>query len=78
VAKQPATLSPQCKSMGRIFYQIDGENVLMAEMYFSPDCTYLVFLQDEKPAYANYLTPQAVQYFNNIFTQSGITPEQLK
>lgn len=78
VASQPAPMLPQCKAIGRIFYQVKGENVLMADMYFSEGCTYYVFLENDKPAYANYITPQAVQYFNSIFSQAGIKPEQLK
>lgn len=78
VASEPAPLLPQCKAIGRIFYQIKGENVLMADMYFGQGCTYYVFLQNDKPAFANYMTPQAVEYFNNIFSQSGIRPEQIR
>lgn len=78
VASEPAPMLPQCKAIGRIFYQVKGENVLMADMYFSEGCTYYVFLENDKPAYANYITPQAVQYFNSVFSQAGITPEQLK
>jgi len=78
VASEPAPMPPQCKSIGRIFYQIKGENVQMAEIYFTPGCLYFVFLgQDEKPAYCNYMTPEGVQYLNNIFSQAGIKPEQI-
>lgn len=77
VASEPAPLLPQCNSIGRIFFVVKGNNELMAEMYYSPGCTYFVFLKDEKPAYANYMTPEAVQYFNNIFTQAGIKMDQL-
>ena len=78
VASEAAPMLPQCKAIGRIFYQVKGENVLMADMYFSEGCTYYVFLENDKPAYANYITPQAVQYFNSVFSQAGIKPEQLK
>ena len=71
VARQPAPLLPQCKPIGRIFFMIKGENVQMAELYFSTGCTYFVFLDKDKPAYSNYMTPQGIQYFNNIFSQAG-------
>ena len=77
IASDAAPTPPQCKSIGRIFYQIKGENVQMAEIYFTPGCTYFVFLKDDKPAYANYMTPEGVDYLNNIFKQSGIKPEQV-
>ena len=78
IAEKPAAVLPQCKSIGRIFFMIEGENILMAELYFAPECTYFVFLQDDKPAYANYMTSHGVQYFNDVFKQAGITPDQIK
>ncbi|MFZ2900946.1 MAG: hypothetical protein WA004_20100 [Saprospiraceae bacterium] len=78
VASEPAPMLPQCKAIGRVFYLVKGENVVIADMYFSEGCTYYVFLENDKPVYANYLTPQAVQYFNSVFSQSGVRPEQLK
>ncbi|MCB9284834.1 MAG: hypothetical protein H6563_12225 [Lewinellaceae bacterium] len=71
VAKQPAPMQPQCKPIGRIFFMIKGENVVVAELYFSKGCTYFIFLENEKPTYSNYMTPQGVEYFNNIFRQAG-------
>ena len=78
IASDPAPLQPQCKAIGRIFYMIKGENVQMADIYFTSGCTYFVFLVDDKPAYSNFMTPEGVQYLNNIFSQSGITPEQIR
>jgi hypothetical protein len=78
VASEPAPLLPQCKSIGRLFFVVKGENVEMAELYFSPGCTYYVWLKDDKPAYSNYMTPQGVQYLNNVLSQAGIKPEQIK
>jgi hypothetical protein len=77
VASEPAPIPANCKSIGRIFFVVKGRNEAMAEMYFSPGCTFFVFLKDEKPAYSNYMTPEAVQYFNNVFAQAGIKAEQL-
>ena len=78
IASDPAPVLPQCKSIGRLFYQIKGENVQMAEIYFTAGCTYFVFLKDDKPAYSNYITPEGVAYLNNIFSQAGIKPEQIR
>ncbi|MCB0644498.1 MAG: hypothetical protein KDC44_22795 [Phaeodactylibacter sp.] len=69
IAEDPAPLRPECKSIGRIFYQVEGENVLEADMYFSEGCTYLVFLEDGKAKYANYMTKDGVDYLNNNFQQ---------
>jgi len=71
---KPANLNPACKSMGRVFYQIDGENVAEADMYFQQGCTYLVFLENGKPTYANEFTQEGIQYFNSIFQRAQGIP----
>ncbi len=67
--ESPQGLNPNCKAMGRVFYQIDGENVAEADFYFQDGCHYLVFLEKGKPAYSNLLTQPGIDYFNNIFNQ---------
>lgn len=74
IATQPAAINPACKSMGRVFYQIDGENEAEADMYFQSGCTYLVFLVDGKPTYANQFTSDGIQYFNSIFQRAQGVP----
>lgn len=69
IAEDPAPLRPECKSIGRIFYQVQGENVVEADLYFSEGCTYFVFLEEGKAKYANYMTKDGVDYLNNNFQQ---------
>lgn len=63
-------LKPECKSIGRIFFQANGENILSAEFYFAvkEGCFYYVFIEDNKPTYANLLTEDAVAYYNKTFS----------
>jgi len=70
ISDAPAPLLPECKPIGRIFYQVKGENVLMADLYFSQGCTYFVFLENDKPKYANYMTEKGVAYLNDNFKQA--------
>ena len=62
---------PQCKSIGRIFYQAKGEIIGEAEFHFNKEvgCYYLIFMEDGKPTYANLLTTKGVNNYNNIFSQ---------
>jgi len=62
-------ISPQCQSIGRIFFQVDGENVETAEIYYQPGCTFYLWLEDEQPAYANQMTEQAINFYSNIMQQ---------
>lgn len=59
-----------CKPIGREFFQINGEIVHEADLYFSDGCYGYVFLKDEKPIYANKLTEGGMKFYNNIVNQS--------
>lgn len=65
--------SPQaranCVADGRIFYQGGGETLAEADLYVSEGCYYVVFYKDKKPAYANGLTPEAIQFFKQLTQQ---------
>jgi hypothetical protein len=65
----PKTLNPACQPIGRIFFQIDGRNEASANIFFQQECLYFLFLEDEKPVYANGFTESGVNFFNNIFAQ---------
>ncbi|MEN0005953.1 MAG: hypothetical protein AAF798_17515 [Bacteroidota bacterium] len=69
VSPQPAPMNPNCKPMGRIFYQVQGENVAEADFYFSQDCLYYIFMENNKPKYGNYMSEQGFTFFKNIFAQ---------
>ena len=58
-----------CKPMGRISYMIEGQITAEADFYSSDDCQYMLFLTDGKVAYAETLSPQGVQFFQNITRQ---------
>lgn len=69
ISDEPAVLNPNCKPIGRIFYQIEGENALEADIHLSNECAYFLFYKDGKQAYANKLTADGVQFFQHIFNQ---------
>ncbi len=59
-----------CKPIARQMFQVGGEIVLEAEVFFSPECQFFVFLEDNKPKYANQMTPQGAEFFGNIINQA--------
>jgi len=71
ISSSGAPRKPECKSIGRVFYQVKGENQEEAELYFSEGCTFFVFLEDGKPKYGNYMTPTGAQYLNNTFQSAS-------
>ena len=62
IAAQPAPLLPNCKPIGRIFYQIEGANFLEADIHYGQGCNYLVFYQNGKKIYSNYMTQDGITY----------------
>jgi len=71
VSEKVPVLNKNCKSIGRIFYEIDGNIEIEAEIYFSDQCQHFVFMKDNKRIYANNLTPEGVAHFKNIFKQAA-------
>ena len=60
-----------CQPIGQVFYEVDGTTRLRANLYFSPGCMYLEFLENDQPAYANKLMPDGVAFFNNLLQRLG-------
>jgi hypothetical protein len=60
-----------CKPIGREFFQINGEIVHEADLYFSDGCYGYVFLKDGKPIYANKLTEAGMTFYTKIVNQSN-------
>ncbi len=65
IASDPAPLNPACKPMGRVNYQVKGNIEVAADFYFSEGCHYFVFMENQKPVYANYMTEEGAKYFEN-------------
>lgn len=70
VSEGVPVLNPNCKSIGRVFYEIEGNTEIEAEIFFSNECQYFVFMKDQKQIYANNITGDGVAHFNNIFEQA--------
>ena len=78
IAEQPAAKINNCKAIGRVFYQIEGENVLQGDIYFTRGCTYFLWL-DKKGKYfaGNLMMDAAIKFFaSNIQAANGRVPAQ--
>jgi hypothetical protein len=69
IAETPAPLKPECQATGRVTYQISGDIVLEGNFHFSEACTYFVFYKNQEKVYANFMMPEAVEFFNNQIKQ---------
>ena len=69
ITKEVAKPNADCKPLGRISYMIKGEIIAEADFYSSEGCNYMIFMEDNKPKYANVLSPNGIQFFQNILLQ---------
>ncbi len=78
IAEETPVIAPNCKSIGRIFFQVGAKNVETAEIYFQPGCTCYLWLENDQPAYANNMTEEGIAFYNNIFqsVQQQTQPQQ--
>ncbi|MEQ8703376.1 MAG: hypothetical protein RIC19_05630 [Phaeodactylibacter sp.] len=67
IASETPEINPNCKPVGRVFFQVGGENRAEADLYFDQNCMYYLFYEDGKPAYANLIMPAGINFYNKIF-----------
>jgi hypothetical protein len=76
IAQEIALVDENCPPFGRMIYYKDGSIALEALIYFSKGCNYFVFLENNQPKYANFMTPSGIQFFNGLLAQLQQTPQQ--
>ena len=74
ISEAAPEILPGCQPIGRIFYQVRGDNRLEAELHFSQGCTYFIFYENGKKAYANAIMPAGIQFINQIMSAGASPP----
>jgi hypothetical protein len=74
ISEETPAIPAGCQPIGRIFFQVQGENRQEADLYFSQGCTYFLFYEDGKQAYANAIMPAGVQFFNQVMSARTQAP----
>ena len=56
-----------CSPMGRMFFQVKGEIVLEADVYYTPpQCVYYVYFEEGKAKYANKMTANNASFYQQF------------
>ena len=66
ISKEPMDLYPTCKPMGHIWFQVEGNNVEEADIYFAENCVGYVWYDNGQPTYSNRLTKEGANFYFNI------------
>lgn len=59
-----------CKSIAREFFQVDGDVKYEAEIYVGNGCNYHVWMDGNKPIYANQLSEEGIKFYNKLITST--------
>lgn len=59
-----------CKPIARQFYQVGGDIIFEADVYFDEQCQFYVFFVDNKPMYANQMSKSGQQFFTSMIRQA--------
>ncbi len=70
ISQSPVGVIPaNCKPRARKFFNIKGNTIMEADVYIDQSCQFYVFIEKGKPVAANYMTQQAVEFYNGVFAQ---------
>jgi len=69
-------IPPGCKPMARQFYQINGEFVCEADVYYDDKCQFYVFYVGDKK-YANVMSPDGQSFFNTMISKAMNARQQM-
>ena len=63
------TIPAGCKPLGRKVYNGNGRILIEADLYFSENCHFMVFIQNEKELFGNQLNQQGITFYTNLLQQ---------
>jgi hypothetical protein len=72
VSTTPARVVASCKPIGRIFFQVDGQNAAEADIFLGGPCLYYLFLEDGNYVAGNQMTQGAMEFYQKVFAQAGM------
>ncbi len=71
VSTTPAKILSTCQPVGRVFFQVDGQNAEEADLFYGGACLYYLFLEDGTYTYGNQLTEGGFEFYQNIFKSAA-------
>ena len=74
ISEEVPAIQPNCQPIGRLFYQVQGDNRMEADLHFIQGCTYFIFYENGNKAYANKIMPAGVQFLNQILSTGANPP----
>jgi len=76
ISNQPAQIYPECKPMGRVIFQDNGDIFKEADFYFTKPCFGFVFIEDNKKTKSNMMTEEGAKFFRGLLENAGVNTPQ--
>lgn len=67
VSTEVPNVDPACQPIGSLFFQSQGQELIQAELYYTGQCVYFIWLENGRRTYANKMTPAGFQFYQKIF-----------
>lgn len=71
ISTTPAKIVSSCQPIGRVFFQVDGQNAEEADLFFGGACLYYLFLENGTYTYGNQMTEGGFGFYQKIFQQAA-------
>jgi len=69
VAQATMPLEAGCKTVGHIWFQVNGKNIEEADIFYEEQCVGYLWYENGKPAYSNMMTEAGYNFYATIFAQ---------
>ncbi len=66
----PVSINTQCSSFADLIFQVEGEIVSEAKIFFQPECTYYLIYEGGELKYSASFTEEGIKFFNNLLQQA--------
>lgn len=73
VPSQPQEIKEDCPYFAQQIFQINGEIVLDAKLFFQQGCVYYLFYENGKAVYSASLNENGIKFYNNVIEQAQNT-----
>jgi|GEM_PF-1711444 len=75
INRQPVPTSQQCPAIGRMSIIDHGEVLRDLNVHFGKSCAYFSIYEDNKPVYYSLMSQDGINFFNNLFKQTGVSAQ---
>lgn len=79
IGKPSATMISGCEPFARVYYSVQGDIKLEADLYYSPpNCRYFTFFKPkaQKPSYGNLMTDKGDKFYGGLLEKMKNATQQ--